>query len=213
MTGYLHRYGEATAVDFSEPAVALASHFLPDVHFVGGSFEDAAFPAASFDVITLFDLSEHVPKADRPAFLDEAGRLAAAEGLLLLSTPHPHVSEWMVRERTDLMQVVDEPVQLIDLIESLAPKGFTLTRYVTFDIERTGPEREFAVFQHGLRAGRESQADGRVRRRVRLPHGRRHSDRPARRLGAPTGRARPPQGRFADPPGTLGGRCGECESW
>ncbi len=130
----------------------------------------AAVPAASFDVIALFDVTEHVPRADRQSFLNEVGRLAAGDAMLLLSTPHPHLSEWMRHERPDLMQVVDEPVPLTELIEALEPQGFTLTRYVAFDIERTGPQYQFAVFRRGLVAGRESQSAPQVRRRVRVLH-------------------------------------------
>jgi SAM-dependent methyltransferase len=170
MSRYLRRFGEVTGVDHSEPAIALARRLLPDVRFIAGSLLDASLPPASFDIITLFDVAEHIPRADRQSFLHEVGRLAAGDAMLLLSTPHPHLSEWMHHERPDLMQVVDEPVPLTRLIEAFEPQGFTLTRYVTFDIERTGPQYQFAVFRRGLVAGRESQSVPEVRRRVRALH-------------------------------------------
>ena len=172
MTACLRRYGAVTAVDYSEAALALARRFLPDVRFIAGSLAEAALPSASFDVITLFDVTEHIPQAERQSFLDELGRLATSGAVLLLSTPHPHLSEWMREERPDLMQVVDEPVPLTELIGALEPLDFTLTRYATFDIEQTGPQYQFAVFRRGLSAGRPSEPDDRVRRRVRGLHNR-----------------------------------------
>lgn len=172
MTACLRRFGAVTAVDYSEAAIALARQFLPDVRFIAGSLETAALPPGSFDVVTLFDVTEHVPEGDRQSFLDELARLATADALLLLSTPHPRHTEWMRRERPDLMQVVDEPVPLTELIGALEPQGFTLTRYVTYDIERTGPQYQFGVFRRGLSTGQPSEADMPVRRRVRILHNR-----------------------------------------
>jgi SAM-dependent methyltransferase len=48
------------------------------------------FVDASFDLVTIFEVLEHVPKRSEPDLLGEAFRVLRPSGTLLLSTPHRH---------------------------------------------------------------------------------------------------------------------------
>ncbi len=50
-----------------------------------GTLEELRWPPGTFDVVTLFDVLEHVP--DPPRTVAEAGRLLKTDGLVLISTP------------------------------------------------------------------------------------------------------------------------------
>ena len=51
-----------------------------------GTIEQAAYPPGSFDVITLFDIVEHV--RDVTAFMDKVRELLKDDGIILISTPN-----------------------------------------------------------------------------------------------------------------------------
>lgn len=177
MTAFMTRFGMATGVDYSEPAVRLAAAMVPHASFRVGSLVDAGLASGAFDLITLFDVLEHVPLWQRSGFAGELGRLLAREGTLVASTPHPRMTESMRHERPELMQVVDEAVKLHDVLELFGRLDLTLARYQSFDIERGSPQYQFMVFKRGSgsEAARPSPAlarrlrivDNRVMHRVR----------------------------------------------
>jgi SAM-dependent methyltransferase len=167
MTAYLERFGGVTGVDYSESAVQLAATMVPHGSFHAGALVDVELEPEAFDLITLFDVFEHVPIPQRHELAEELGRLLAPQGMLILSTPHPRTSEWMRRERPDLMQVVDEVVDLQDVSGLFDEFELTLTRYHSFDIERGGPQYQFMVFTRGLDTTR-PRSDSRLKWRLRL---------------------------------------------
>jgi trans-aconitate 2-methyltransferase len=168
MSAYMTRFGTVTGIDYSEPAVRLAASMVPDASFHVGSVVDAGFPSGGFDVISLFDVLEHVPKPDRTEFAEELGRLLASDGTLIASTPHPKLTEWMRQQRPDLMQVIDEAVELRDVIDLFSALDLTLTRYDTYDIDRGGPQYQFMVFRRGLRASDDPRQSPGLRKRLRI---------------------------------------------
>lgn len=93
-TGYgtaelARRASNATGVDISAEAVAHArTHYglLPNVAYVEASCTATGLPDASFDLITAYEVIEHL--GDWRALLAEAKRLLAPGGLFLVSTPN-----------------------------------------------------------------------------------------------------------------------------
>jgi 2-polyprenyl-3-methyl-5-hydroxy-6-metoxy-1,4-benzoquinol methylase len=79
----------AEGLDASHFAVAQARRHAPAVaeRLVAGHAERLPFAAARFDVVTAFDLLEHVP--DPEAVIREAARVLRAGGLFLAATPDP----------------------------------------------------------------------------------------------------------------------------
>ena len=76
---------EAYGVELSSFAAELAKRrFGPRVH--NGTLEQAGYPEAFFDAVTLFDLLEHVP--DPKSFLGEVLRVLRPDGKLLLVMPN-----------------------------------------------------------------------------------------------------------------------------
>ncbi len=84
-----------TGTDVEPAALAFARERfgLDDLH--EGVLEALALPAASFDVITLFDVIEHV--RDPGALLTEIRRLLRPDGLVEIRTPD--VAHWRVPRR------------------------------------------------------------------------------------------------------------------
>jgi SAM-dependent methyltransferase len=77
---------EAAGFDASPEAVAYAREKYPCARFTAGSAN--AFPASdnSVDLVTAFDLIEHIP--DWQSLVEEADRVLKPDGVFLLSAPH-----------------------------------------------------------------------------------------------------------------------------
>ena len=77
-----------TAFDVSPQAIALArtAYPLPNLHFLAASATAIPFLDASFQLITCFEVIEHV--ADWQSLLKEAQRLLARGGQFIVSTPN-----------------------------------------------------------------------------------------------------------------------------
>jgi ubiquinone/menaquinone biosynthesis C-methylase UbiE len=78
----------AAGIDVAPDAIAHArSHYpLPNTRFLLGSATAIPFAARSFDLITAFEVIEHL--ADWRSLLDEARRVIAPNGVFLVSTPN-----------------------------------------------------------------------------------------------------------------------------
>jgi SAM-dependent methyltransferase len=76
------------AFDLFPQAVALArsAYPLPNLHFLAASAAAIPFPDASFQLITCFEVIEHI--ADWQTLLKEAQRLLARGGQFIVSTPN-----------------------------------------------------------------------------------------------------------------------------
>jgi len=73
---------------YSEDVLQHAGNLMPGskrVQFVSGSIEQAPFKDGRFDLVTAFDMLEHVPHPE--VALDELYRLLSADGFLIVSVP------------------------------------------------------------------------------------------------------------------------------
>ena len=166
MSDFLTRHGDVTGLDFSEPAIRLARVMAPHADFRVGDL--LALPeGADFDLVTLFDVIEHVPTDDRAALFAGVQSVLRPGGGVILSSPHPTYTRWLHRERQDLLQVIDEPVDHEQVLRLTAAIGLELRRYETFDIESGGPQ--YQVFELATPSGAAVSPDRRpaLRRRLR----------------------------------------------
>ena len=75
---------EAAGVDVSRPMVEFARKELQLEHVALGTLQDCRFADGAFDVVTLWDVVEHVP--DPPELLREVRRVMSRDGYLILET-------------------------------------------------------------------------------------------------------------------------------
>lgn len=173
MTHHLRRYGYVIGIDFSGPAIAAARRFTatrvgPRATFIPGSL-DVLAAAARFDVITLFDVLEHIQEGDRPTFLSSLRERLVEGGLLFASTPHPASTRRRRERGDDTLQVVDEAVELPALLDESAACGLQLLEYRAYDVFTGTPEFQAMLFTTtGTPGGPPRLTDPRVGRRMRM---------------------------------------------
>ena len=76
----------AVGIDLAPEAIAYANEHFPSVRFFQSSASAVPFPPASFDLVTAFEVIEHL--RDWRALLIEARRVLEQSGLLIVSTPN-----------------------------------------------------------------------------------------------------------------------------
>lgn len=101
-TGILSRAGASSVVgveiDHETAARARYDYLREGTGFVTADATRLPFPDASFDVVTCFEVIEHINEEQQHALLREMRRVLAPEGILIISTPNrefytPRVSE------------------------------------------------------------------------------------------------------------------------
>jgi 2-polyprenyl-3-methyl-5-hydroxy-6-metoxy-1,4-benzoquinol methylase len=141
MASHLSRFGAVTGIDLSEPSIEMARRLVPGARFETCALEQ--FDSGDrFDLITLFDVFEHVPEVARPAFVARIGELLAPDGMVLLSTPHPSLTRWLHEQRNDLMQEIEDPVEPATLVALAAGIGREFVRYATYQVDAV-PVRQY----------------------------------------------------------------------
>jgi 2-polyprenyl-3-methyl-5-hydroxy-6-metoxy-1,4-benzoquinol methylase len=176
MTSHLCRFGDVTGIDFSSAAIAAARTFtarrfgrVPQFH--AGSL-DALPDGSKFDVITLFDVLEHISQAERPAFLADLRSHLEDRGLLFMSTPYPAFTKHRRKLNDETLQIIDEEVELPQLAGEAAQTGLQLIRFHAFDVFAGSPEYQMMLFTPARApAGPPELRSRRLEKRTRLLDG------------------------------------------
>jgi SAM-dependent methyltransferase len=77
-------------LDASRQSLEAAHARVPKAEFVLGSAYSLPFADATFDIVTSFDVIEHVPRGEESTMLREMRRVVRSAGLMALSTPNRH---------------------------------------------------------------------------------------------------------------------------
>ena len=85
-----HGAASVVGVDVDAGNVAAAAELVPAATFLEASVLDLPFPDERFDLVTMFDVIEHVPARTEPAALREVRRVLRPGGELALTTPLRH---------------------------------------------------------------------------------------------------------------------------
>lgn len=99
---------EVLGLDIDQGAISWASETHSDhrLHFVCRDDLGAGLPAGAFDLVTCFEMIEHVDHATQTATIANITRLLREDGILMISTPNPEVTKlygenpYHVREMT-----------------------------------------------------------------------------------------------------------------
>ncbi len=147
LIGLLKRRGfRPMGVDFSAEAAAVAEK-ENGVRVVTGSLIDAAFPAQSFDVVTLFHVMEHVTNPRE--VLGEVARILRPGGVAILQVPN--IDSWQFRMFGAKWYGLDIPRHLIDypagaMLRLLRDTGFRPRRIRHFNLRDNAPALVSSLF-------------------------------------------------------------------
>jgi SAM-dependent methyltransferase len=149
---------EVYGVDVSEYAAQMVrDSFADQVQVFTGELAEANYPDGSFDIVTAWDLIEHLPKPKE--FLAEVRRILRGDGLFVLRTPNQNSLYHLVADvayrlgfslPVTKLYHIDHLFYFSDraLLELLAVCGFTVYRTVPDD--RTPDDPDFRGWQKAI---------------------------------------------------------------
>lgn len=128
----LSHAGQATGVDLSEEAIAIAKANFPGVDYIAGDLYKLPFPAGHFDLIVSQEVIAHVQ--DQPAYLELAAHYLKPGGYFIITTvnkfvherqewepsPEGHIETWS--DKRDLHRLLQPYFQVLDTT-TILPMG------------------------------------------------------------------------------------------
>lgn len=121
--------GIIEAVDISPVAIGIARQNCSagNIHFnVADILTFMPQYIEKADFITLFDVLEHVPPECHDALIGRLSSLMHAESTLLINIPNPRHIEYDAVHNPSLLQIIDQPVQLSQLVALLVKYSLSL---------------------------------------------------------------------------------------
>jgi len=82
---------KCVGIDLEEIALRIAKKYCPTSTFLKGSVLKLPFKNDEFDVVTLWEVIEHIPKGTEMKAFSEIFRVLKKNGLLVLSTPNKNL--------------------------------------------------------------------------------------------------------------------------
>lgn len=93
---------DAYGVDIEAWGIQFAKEQLGLDHMYQGALEEQRFPDGHFDIITAYEIIEHVPNLDR--FVGELKRILAPDGILEIRTPD--VGHWRTPRKLETWDAI-----------------------------------------------------------------------------------------------------------
>lgn len=135
------RGGRVWGIDLGGRNVWYASHtvrksnvsfFRADILADAGQIRERT--GGAFNVITLVDVIEHIPEAERPGLFVRLRELSAPNALLILTYPSPQYQRHLRRNKPQELQIIDNVVELPTLLAEAGAAGYSLRHYSLEDV-------------------------------------------------------------------------------
>ena len=158
----------AVGVDIDASALEWArrSHRLPNLSFQRSADFLASYENQTFDMVTCFEMIEHVTEPDQDRTIQALARVLRPEGLLFISTPNPEITSlyganpYHLRERNreefiELLTASFKSVQLVDqyaltgVFFSENPHAYSLESLQGGPLSQASPLAFIAVCSNG----------------------------------------------------------------
>jgi len=116
---------EVTGIDVNKKFVALAQKNVPQAKFLQASVLKLPFVSQRFEMVTMFDVIEHLPKGTELKALKEVKRVLKKGGKLFLSTPK---SNWLANLLDPAWYFGHRHYSVRKIKNLLKTTGFTIER-------------------------------------------------------------------------------------
>ena len=128
--------GRILAVDLSPASVERAQARLRGRHCVEVTVGDVVTfrTPDRFDLVTLFDVLEHVPMDRHEALFESLAGRVSDDTVLVINIPNPAYIEYLRTHEPALLQVVDLPVWADHVMTLAYAKGLALESFRTYSL-------------------------------------------------------------------------------
>jgi len=139
--------GSIDAVDLSPASIQFATARIrkPNVNFQVADVVCYKPSRREFDLITLFDLIEHIPIENHNELFKNISSVCSDQTLVLINIPSPGSIEYDRIHQPQLLQVIDQPIELGFLNHILVNNGLELIFFERCSIWNEGDYHFFVA--------------------------------------------------------------------
>ncbi len=144
--------GRIVANDISAESLEAAKDILKDkknISFIPGSILTEEVTGA-FDWIVLPDVLEHIPLSEHEALFKKLAGLLKPTGKILIHIPNPHYLAWVHENKPELLQEIDQPIYLAELLENLSISGLQVTKMKDYSIFVKPFDYRYLILEHSF---------------------------------------------------------------
>lgn len=125
---------EVTGIDISEENIKFAKATVKKVEFHCSDFLE--FPVKEkYDLITLFDVLEHIPKEIHPDVFKRINKISNLNTIIILTIPDPYYLLYIREHSPEKLQVVDESIYLDEIIQIFEENNLEVLIFEKYGID------------------------------------------------------------------------------
>ena len=123
-----------TGIDISEENIKFAKATVKNVNFYCSDFLEYSVKD-KFDLITLFDVLEHIPKEIHPDVFKRINEISDPNTIIIMTIPDPDYLSYVREHSPEKLQVVDESIYLDKIIQILKENNLEVLIFEKFGID------------------------------------------------------------------------------
>ena len=125
---------EVTGIDISEENIKFAKVTNKKINFYCADFLEYRVNE-NFDLITLFDVLEHIPKEMHPDVFSRIKKISNADTKIILTIPDPYYLSYIRENSPQKLQVVDECIFLDEMMQIFKQNELEVLAYEKYGID------------------------------------------------------------------------------
>ena len=142
--------GEVLAVDISPESIQKAKVLWKDqanLHFEVSDMKGFEKPR-QFDFFVFPDVLEHIPVDQHFALFETVKRHSHPASVIFIHIPAPRFLEWMIKNEPAKLQVIDQPLDSGQLVNTITDNGFYLDKMETYSVFYQEKDYQYFVFRN-----------------------------------------------------------------
>lgn len=128
--------GKIESVDLSPKSIEFAQKKLQqsNINLNVGDVVNYEPKLRNLDIITLFDVIEHIPLERHSALFKNISKYMGSEAQLLINIPNPDHIEYMRKHRPKTLQVIDQSIPLGTIVENVLNAGLDIQFFEKYSL-------------------------------------------------------------------------------
>jgi trans-aconitate 2-methyltransferase len=144
----LHGTGKFVGVDISSQTIELLKHRYKaaNTDFRVTDMIDFSYPE-KFDFIVFPDVLEHIPISSHDGIFKNLPQLCHPDTIIVINNPEPLMLEYVNLHRTDLLQIIDQPLHVDHICKLCYTNGFMIESITPYQLDRDQAEYQHIVIK------------------------------------------------------------------
>jgi len=143
--------GSVLAVDISPESIQKAKELWKgqeNLHFEVSDMQGFEKPQQQFDFFVFPDVLEHIPVEQHFAIFETIKRHSHRSSVIFIHIPAPRFLEWMIKNEPAKLQVIDQPLDSGQLVNTITDNGFYLDKMETYSVFYQEKDYQYFVFRN-----------------------------------------------------------------